>query len=88
MGLDVSSKIIFTKVVSFPLEITMIYFIIGALWILLSDKIPGVLVRDPTVLTNVSIVKGWFYVSVTALMLYVLISRVHHRSSNREKRPA
>lgn len=88
MGLHVSSETRLTKVVSLSLKIATIYFIIGVLWILLLDKIPGVLVRDPTVLTNVSIVKGWFYVSVTALMLYVLISRVHHRSSNREKRPA
>ena len=52
---------------------------------MLSDKILGVLVRDPTVLTNVSIVKGWFYVSVTALMLYVLISRGASQIEQSEK---
>jgi PAS domain S-box-containing protein len=70
-----SAKIRFTKGVSFSIKIATIYFVLGVLWILLSDKILGVLVRDPTVLTDVSVVKGWFYVSVTALMLYVLIRR-------------
>ena len=49
--------------------------LLGVLWILLSDKILEILVRDRAVLIDVSILKGWFYVSVTALMLYVVISR-------------
>ena len=72
---NATSKIRFTKWVSFSLKIATIYFILGALWILLSDKVLQVLVHDPAVLANVSIAKGWFYVSVTALLLYVLISR-------------
>ncbi|MGO9415737.1 MAG: PAS domain S-box protein [Syntrophobacteraceae bacterium] len=44
-----------------------------------------VLVRDPAVLINMSIGKGWFYVSVTALMLYVLISRDASRIKQSEK---
>ena len=70
-----SSKIRCLKEISLALKIAAIYFILGALWILLSNKILGVLVRDSTLLMNVSIVKGWFYVSVSALVLYVLISR-------------
>jgi PAS domain S-box-containing protein len=70
-----SSKIGFAKGLSFSIKIAAIYFLLGVLWILLSDKILGVLVRDQAVLTNVSIIKGWLYVSVTALMLYVLIRR-------------
>ncbi|MGA3112868.1 MAG: PAS domain S-box protein [Syntrophobacteraceae bacterium] len=70
-----SLKIRGIKGISLALKIATIYFMLGVVWILLSDKILGVLVRDSTVLINVCIVKGWFYVSVTALMLYVLISR-------------
>ncbi len=70
-----SSKIGFTKGVAVSIKIAAIYFLLGVLWILLSDKILGMLVRDQALLTNVSIIKGLFYVSVTALMLYVLISR-------------
>ena len=69
-----SSKIRFLEGVSFSIKIATVYFLFGILWILLSDKILGMLVRDQTVLTNVSIIKGWFYVWVTALMFYVLIS--------------
>jgi len=72
---SISPKIRFVKGISLALKIAAIYFILGTIWILLSDKILGVLARDPTVLVKVAIVKGWFYVSVTALVLYVLISR-------------
>jgi len=70
-----SSKIGFTRGVSFPIKIVTVYFMLGVLWVLFSDKVLGILLLDPKVLTNVFIVKGCFYVSVTALMLYVLISR-------------
>jgi len=85
MGLDVSSETRLTKVVSLSLKIATIYFIIGVLWILLSDEILGLLVSDPTVLTNLAIIKGWFYVSVTALMLFVLISRGASQIEQSEK---
>ncbi len=70
-----SLKIRGIKGISLALKIATIYFMLGVVWILLSDEILGVLVGDSKVPINVYIVKGWFYVSVTALMLYVLISR-------------
>jgi len=54
------------------LKITLIYFIIGCLWILLSDKLVELLIPDKATATIISILKGWVYVFVTALLIYSL----------------
>lgn len=55
------------------LKITFIYFFIGSLWILLSDKLVDLLISDPETRFIVAIVKGWFYVSITAIIVFILI---------------
>lgn len=57
------------------MRITLIYAIIGILWILLSDRLVGALVTDPRLVTTLSIAKGWLYVLLTAWLLYALIQR-------------
>lgn len=59
-----------------PLKIAGIYTLLGALWILLSDRTLVVLVRDPDLISRLQTYKGWFYVLVTAIILYLLIR--HH----------
>jgi len=54
-------------------NIVIIYLVMGSIWILLSDKLVGVLVKDSKTLVEVSIYKGWFYVICTAILLYILI---------------
>jgi PAS domain S-box-containing protein len=56
-------------------RITLIYVLCGALWILLSDRILLAFVCDAELLTRISTFKGWFYVFVTALLLYWLMNR-------------
>ncbi|WP_432822872.1 sensor histidine kinase [Trichloromonas sp.] len=56
-----------------PLKIATIYAVLGALWILLSDRILAALVRDPDLLSRLQTFKGGFYVLVTAAILYLLI---------------
>jgi PAS domain S-box-containing protein len=58
---------------SIALRISITYFLIGALWILFSDKAVGLLMTDPAMLTTVSMIKGWAFVMVTALLLYGMI---------------
>ncbi len=58
-----------------PAKITVIYAVIGCLWILLSDRIIAMLYLDPETVTRISIFKGWVYVVLTALLLYLLIRR-------------
>ncbi|MCE1248651.1 MAG: response regulator [Firmicutes bacterium] len=55
-------------------RIALIYAVIGGLWILTSDGILGLLFQDPHTITTISTFKGWFYVGVTAWLLYLLIS--------------
>jgi diguanylate cyclase (GGDEF)-like protein/PAS domain S-box-containing protein/putative nucleotidyltransferase with HDIG domain len=54
------------------LKITYIYFIIGILWILLSDKLVGIIIRDPETIVFIGIIKGWVYVLITAIIIFIL----------------
>lgn len=54
-------------------RITIIYLIIGGLWILLSDQLLTALSSDPAFILLMSIAKGWFYVIATSLLLFLLI---------------
>ncbi len=56
------------------LKITVIYFIVGALWILLSDKFLGFMVNEKESITFFSLIKGWIYVCATGILIYLLIA--------------
>ncbi|GEM_PF-3830093 len=65
---------------SSPAKITIIYFIIGALWIFFSDIILATLVSDTESIKWISIYKGWLFVIVTGALLFLLIKKaVSHR---------
>lgn len=55
------------------LKITLIYFIIGFLWILFSDQLILHLAGSAGALTVIQTYKGWFYVVVTSFFLFILI---------------
>jgi signal transduction histidine kinase len=58
-----------------PLPIIVVYVIVGGLWILLSDELLGILVRDQTQLLHLEMLGNWLYILMTAGMLYILIRR-------------
>ena len=58
------------------LSIVFVYAMFACLWILLSDKAVAWIFRDPEQMTLVSMLKGWLFVGVTALLLYGLIRRL------------
>ena len=62
------------------LRIIGIYTIFASLWILLSDKAVELLFSSPAQMTAASIAKGWVFVVVTALLLYVLMRRAWWRA--------
>jgi len=66
------SKSVYEKI-GFEYKITFLYFVIGFLWILLSDTFFDFLIQDKDVLTELQIVKGFFYISITSLLLFFLI---------------
>lgn len=55
------------------LSIALIYAVVGSLWILLSDKAVAVAFSDPAAIVLASMLKGWFYVGATSLLLFFLV---------------
>jgi len=53
--------------------VTLTYLIIGVLWILFSDALVNLLVKDPELLILIQLIKGWMYVVLTGVYLYSLI---------------
>lgn len=59
-------------------SIALIYFIAGALWILYSDQWAASIAADMDQLALIQTWKGWFYVFMTAVPLYLLI-KIHQQ---------
>jgi diguanylate cyclase (GGDEF)-like protein/PAS domain S-box-containing protein len=53
--------------------ISVIYAIFGILWILLSDILLAQIIPDTDEYKNFQTYKGWFYILITTLMVYILI---------------
>lgn len=51
-------------------KVVLSYVVLAATWIVLSDELVAFLFTDPKVITKVSTLKGWFFVAVTASLLY------------------
>lgn len=58
------------------LRVALIYAVFAALWILLSDQAVGLIFQDPVTMMQASMIKGWLFVAVTGLLLYVLVGRL------------
>lgn len=58
-----------------PLTISLIYLVVASLWILLTDRLVEFLLKDPNKITLIQTYKGWFYVVMTSLGLFYLISK-------------
>ncbi|MFP8777805.1 sensor histidine kinase [Hydrogenophaga sp. RWCD_12] len=58
------------------LRVALVYAAFAGVWILLSDRAMGLLFSDPEMLVEASMVKGWAFVAVTTLLLYVLVTRL------------
>jgi PAS domain S-box-containing protein len=66
------------KRLGYPLRLTLLYLLIGGLWILFTDRLAALLFPNPNTLLLVNTYKGWFYVIVTAFFLYLELSREAH----------
>lgn len=67
------------------LKIAIIYLVFGCLWILFSDELTIKIFSDMVVIHYVAILKGWFYVLITSIILFYLVLRgmVQIDSSNK-----
>lgn len=59
--------------VAWILAVVFIYGVAASIWIFLSDQLLGYLITDHEVMVSFSQYKGWFFVIVTALLLYRLL---------------
>ena len=55
------------------LKITSVYFLFGCAWIVLTDLLTSEMQGVSSIVLNISILKGLFYVSATAALIFVLI---------------
>ena len=63
------------KKLSSAFIITFIYFLISFMWILFSDKALLMITQNNEILTDIQTLKGWFFVTITSIFLYFLISK-------------
>ncbi|MEF2230089.1 MAG: PAS domain-containing protein [Pseudodesulfovibrio sp.] len=57
------------------LKSALIYAIFGGLWILLSDKLVGLLTTDLDTYATLQTWKGWLFIAVTGLLVFFLTRR-------------
>jgi signal transduction histidine kinase len=68
-----SNKELVMQKIKFEIKITALYALAGGMWIIFSDKLLYYFIKDTDLLTTIQTYKGWFYVIVTALLLYSLL---------------
>jgi PAS domain S-box-containing protein len=69
-------KSYFIRNFKFEFRITLIYLIFGFLWILFSDKLLDLLLKDHELLTKFQTYKGAFFIFVTSAFLYSFV-KIH-----------
>lgn len=60
-------------------RLTLTYALFAALWILFSDNALQFMLTDPATIVRVSMIKGWLFVAVTSVLLFVLTRRLLDR---------
>lgn len=68
-----------------PWKTILIYVVFGFTWIIFSDKILGMLITDYQKFQEFQTYKGWFYVLLTAVLLYFVIKVDNFRIFNLSK---
>ena len=56
-------------------QISLVYFILGCIWIFCSDRILASFIHDPAAITYYQNFKGWFFVTASAITIYALVHR-------------
>lgn len=59
----------------FEYKITLMYLVIGVVWIIFSDRLINTFISDNELLTNAQTYKGWFYVLVTAVLFFLFLRK-------------
>lgn len=65
-------------------RITFIYAVFGGLWIFVTDRLVELLVEDPLVQNKIQNYKGWFFVLVSAILIYIALASALKRQRDAE----
>lgn len=57
-------------------RIALVYLVLGSLWILFTDRAVSALELDEQWITKINMIKGWFFVLTTAVLIFSLIFRM------------
>lgn len=79
VGTAVFGKLALDKNLEASLRITLVYAVIAALWIFFSDLVVAGLGFGSKDISMLQTLKGWLFVAVTALILFILVFRSHQR---------
>ncbi len=67
-------------------KITIFYLVLGGAWITFSDNIVLMFTESTAILSQLQTIKGWFYIILTSLILFLLIkSNVQKLEKTKEK---
>ena len=67
------------------LRICLVYSLFACLWILFSDRLLNATVHDPERVAMLATLKGWLFVAVTSVLLWVLMRRYGGQLAVREQ---
>ncbi len=68
------------------LTIALVYAVVGAVWILVSDHIVDLMSPDLAVISQLQTWKGWAFVATSALLIYLLVRRALRAQGREEAR--
>lgn len=71
------------KAVRRSLWLAMAYLVAGGLWILFSDRLAVMLIDSPELFQTVQTWKGWAFVAVTALLLFLILRQLFRKDDER-----
>jgi|GEM_PF-2794520 len=54
-------------------RVAVIYFLLSVIWILSTDKLLEHFVADPHTITLLQTIKGWFFVTISSLVIFYLV---------------
>ena len=64
------------------IEVSIIYALIGGIWILISDRFLHALIESKSLILKAQIIKGWFFVFISAIIIYLLINGFTKKSKS------
>ncbi len=60
------------KKIKTALKASIFYMLAGSVWVLVTDKILGSIVDDKETLARISLIKGWTFVAVSGLIVFII----------------